>query len=139
MKKIFFVTACIFIFSLSACDMDHYAGQRPFDYPNTVWACKEANMVITIASKGTFNAETQINNKKEALLFAWSSIDNQVWICLASSTSTQPDPHKEYIIAGKCTFGKKQFGIRVVKVNPDYELRFPVGSEWIFIKTDKDF
>lgn len=138
-KKLMLPFLLLLVFVLSACDVDYYEGQRPVEYPNTVWVCTEGNIKLMVEEKYNATAFWETESATYPVKFLWGSFGNSVIVLFDSAQEENPFEQKsaalpDTLFSGNCTFGPKQFRIKVTEANPLLTDKFPVDSEWIFKK-----
>ena len=105
-QSLAFIILLCFLFC-SCYDGDPYEGQRPIDYPNSYWVCKEPNAFFLVGeNQEIIDAKITIDNQIVPLKFIWSGVDNHV------SLNFDVDS-QAYGNSGSCNFGRDKFTIKI--------------------------
>ena len=106
-RCIMFVAALLTVILLLSGCVDLFSGRRPYDYPNSVWACEQPYIKITVDSEKRIYTYCDAGNGQTMICFAFDF--GRGIIAYASDTPN------EILFKGKCSFGSKSFRIEVVK------------------------
>ncbi len=121
MKKTFLSVICLTMLSLLliSCDIDPYAGKRPYDYKHSSWLYKGDNYTICLESddsetdSATKNSIIKIGDKEIKFTTLWSAFDSDVIFYEYDENGTRG----EKLLKGTCEFGKNNFRISVTEKN----------------------
>ena len=90
---------------LCSCDADYYAGQRPYEQPNTSWACEEYGASFSLGAEGELlEATILVDGESVQFSFLWSDFDNNVAMLLDLDDGVEK-------VWGLCRFGRDRFSI----------------------------
>ncbi len=97
-----------------SCDVDHFAGQRPVEKPNSHWVCEEYNISFSVGEKyERYDSLIQINGKLIPFTFLWFDFYNNVNINFEVGGET-------VVLEGIGEFGSEVFSIYIADTKGYY-------------------
>lgn len=87
--------------------VDLFAGQRPEDYPNTIWKCESPDITIIVDNNHQTRCEIVFENGKKEFDVLFSYGTGIVFSIIGSTSDT------DFVFSGDCDFGEDKMVVHV--------------------------